>query len=213
MMIGQQQQFTFSSPYGPKEIQKMSILKEIEQRRANRALATKAIADEVLTRLAQAAHMAPSSLNSQPWRMITVREPEALAKLKETLAPGNYWAKKAPAITAFVTNPAWGLKAGDITFTPFELGMAAMAYQIQAIAEGLYVHPIAGYNNKDAKEALGIREEDTLQTLIVLGYPGDQKELNEKHLESENGPRVRKSLDEVACFDHWDDRLVPKPKK
>ena len=191
----------------------MPILKEIEQRRAYRALATKPIADEVLTRLAEAAHMAPSSLNSQPWRMITVRESEALAKLKETLTPGNYWAKKAPAITAFVTNPDWGLKLAEVTYTPFELGMAAMAYQIQAIAEGLFVHPIAGYNAKEAKACLGIREEDTLQTLIILGYPGDVEGLSEKHLESENSPRIRKSLDEVACFDHWDERLVPKPKK
>lgn len=191
----------------------MPILKEIEQRRANRALATKAIPEDVLLRLAEAAHMAPSSLNSQPWRMITVKGPEALAKLKETLAPGNYWAQKAPAITAFVTNPEWGLKLGEVTYTPFELGMAAMAYQIQAIAEGLFVHPIAGYNAKEAKEALGIREEDTLQTLIILGYPGEEEDLNAKHLEIENGPRIRKSLDEVACFDHWDERLAPKQKK
>ena len=191
----------------------MPILKEIEQRRAKRALATKAIPEEVLLRLAEAAHMAPSSMNSQPWRMVTVKDPEALDRLKETLAPGNYWAKKAPAITAFVTNAAWGLQIGDITFTPFELGMAAMAYQIQAVAEGLFVHPIAGYNVKEAKEALGIRDEDTLQALIVLGYPGAEDELNEKHLEIENSPRSRKSLDEVACFDHWDERLIPKAKK
>ncbi|MBI9096254.1 MAG: nitroreductase family protein [Sphaerochaeta sp.] len=191
----------------------MPIVKEIEQRRAKRALAAKAITEEVLLRLAEAAHMAPSSLNSQSWRMITVKDPEALDKLKETLAPGNYWARKAPIITAFVTNPTWGLILGDVTFTPFELGMAAMAYQIQAVAEGLYVHPIAGYNAKEAKEALGIRNEDTLQTLIVLGYPGDEEDLSEKHLESEHSPRIRKSLDEVACFDHWDERLIPKPKK
>lgn len=191
----------------------MPILKEIETRRAKRALATKAIQEDVLLRLAEAAHMAPSSLNSQPWRMITVKEPEALRKLKETLTPGNYWAKNAPAITAFVTNPAWGLTLGGVSFTPFELGMAAMAYQIQAVSEGLYVHPIAGYNAKDAKEVLGIREEDTLQTLIILGYPGEEKGLNENHLTSENGPRSRKSLDEVVSFDRWDERLVPKPKK
>ncbi len=191
----------------------MPILKEIAMRRAKRALATTPIAEEILLRLAEAAHMAPSSLNSQPWRMITVREPKALNMLKETLAPGNYWARKAPAITAFVTNPEWGLKLGDVTYTPFELGMAAMAYQMQAVAEGLYVHPIAGYNAIEAKEALGLRPEDTLQTLVILGYPGDEKELNEKHLESENSPRSRKDLEEVACFDRWDDRLVPKPKK
>ena len=191
----------------------MKILKEIETRRAKRALATTPIQEEVLLRLAEAAHMTPSSLNSQPWRMITVKETAVLDRLKETLSPGNYWAKKAPAITAFITNPAWGLTLGEVTYTPFELGMAAMAYQIQAVAEGLFVHPIAGYNAKEAKEVLGIREEDTLMTLIILGYPGEENGLNEKHLENENSPRSRKSLDEIASFDRWDERLVPKPKK
>ncbi len=191
----------------------MALLKEIETRRAKRALATTPIEEKVLLRLAQAAHLAPSSMNSQPWRMITVKDPIVLDKLKETLAPGNYWAKKAPAITAFITNPSWGLTLGDVAYTPFELGMAAMAYQVQAVAEGLYVHPIAGFTSKDAKKVLGIREEDTLVTLIILGYPGESEGLSEKHLESENSLRSRKSLDDVACFDLWDDRLVPQTKK
>ncbi len=191
----------------------MKILKEIETRRAKRALATTPIQQEVLLRLVEAAHMTPSSLNSQPWRMITVKDPAVLDKLKETLSPGNYWAKNAPAITAFVTNSAWGLTLGDVSYSPFELGMAAMAYQIQAVAEGLYVHPIAGYNAQAAKEVLGIRAEDTLQTLIVLGYPGEKNGLNEKHLESESSKRDRKNLEEVASFDRWTELLVPKSKK
>ena len=188
----------------------MPILPEIATRRAKRAISTKTITDEVLLRLVEAAHMAPSSMNSQPWRMITVKDPQILAKLKETLTPGNYWAKKAPAITAFITNPEWGLTLGELSFTSFELGMAAMAYQIQAIKEGLYVHPIAGYNAKEAKDLLGIKEGDTLQTLIILGYPGEEIGLNEKHLESENSPRSRKSLGDVACFDRWNENLTPK---
>ncbi|MDT4762713.1 nitroreductase family protein [Sphaerochaeta sp. PS] len=191
----------------------MPILKAIETRRAYRALSTKPIEKEVLLRLAEAAHLSPSSLNSQPWRMITVTDPTILASLKGTLTPGNYWAKKAPAITAFVTNPAWGLTMGGVAYTPFELGMAAMAYQVQAVAEGLFVHPIAGFNVQAAKAVLGIREEDTLQTLVILGYPGPLDGLNEKHLESEKAPRVRKNLDEVASFDRWNEKLLPKQKE
>lgn len=191
----------------------MPILKEIDQRRAKRALATTPIAEEVLLRLAKAAHTAPSSFNYQPWRMVTVKDPEVLAKLKETIAPRNYWVNNAPAITAFVTNPDWSLTLADVPYSHFELGMATMAYQIQAIAEGLYVHPIVGFNNKDAKKVLGIREEDTLQVLVILGYPGEKDTLNETHLASENSQRIRKNLDEIIAFDRWDDRLIPESKE
>lgn len=192
----------------------MAIMKQIESRRAYRALSSRPIDRDVLVRLVQAAHLAPSAANNQPWRIITVTDPERLEALKATLAGGNYWAKTSPAIAAFVTSPEWDLRLDSgRDYALFALGMAAMAYQLQAVEEGLYVHPIAGFNAAAAKQVLGIPEQAVLETLIILGYPGDSSGLSEKHLESEKGPRQRKPLDEVAAFDVWNDRLVPPAKK
>lgn len=192
----------------------MAILKALETRRAYRALDTRPIPKEVLLRLVEAAHLSPSASNNQPWRILTVVDPAALEALKATLTPGNYWAKKSPAIAAFVTNPEWDLRLdGGRDYAPFALGMAAMAYQIQATEEGLRSHPIAGFDAQAAKRVLGIPESAVLETLVVMGYPGDASLLSEKHQESEKGPRVRKPLDEVAAFDAWNDRLLPPAKK
>lgn len=192
----------------------MAILRQIEARRAYRALDTKPITKDVLLRLVEAAHLSPSAANSQPWRIITVVDPGRLESLKATLSPGNYWAKKSPAIAAFVTSPDWDMRLdGGRDFAFYALGMAAMSYQIQAVEEGLVAHPIAGFNAVAAKQALGIPETAVLETLFVLGFPGDPSGLSEKHLESEKGPRTRKPLDEVAAFDAWDDRLIPPAKK
>lgn len=188
------------------------MLQAIEERRAYRALDTKPIAQEVLVRLAQAAHTAPSAMNNQPWRYITVTDEKMLSNVKETLSPGNYWAKKAPAIVAVVTNNAWGMTLGDRHFAPFELGMATMAYQIQAVSEGLHVHPIAGFNADDAKKVLGISKDDTLMIMLVLGYPGSDSELNEKHKQSERGTRIRMELEKVHAFNAWDESLRPQAK-
>jgi len=187
----------------------MAILGALEKRRAFRALKTDPIDSQILLRLVQAAHLAPSSGNNQPWRIITVVDELILEKLKGTLSRGNYWAKKAPAITAFVTNLNWSLVMGDREYAPFELGMAAMAYQMQAITEGLYAHPIAGFNASAAKEVLSIDEENILETLIILGYPGDASDLNEKHQQLESSLRDRKPLDEVAAFNTWNTKLNP----
>ncbi len=188
------------------------MLQAIEERRAYRALDTKPISEEVLIRLAQAAHTAPSAMNNQPWRYITVTEEQQLSKIKQTLSPGNYWAKKAPAIVAVITNNTWGMALGDRHYAPFELGMATMAYQLQAVAEGLHVHPIAGFNAEEAKKVLGIAQGDTLMIMLVLGYPGSDAELNEKHKESERGGRIRMDLNKVHAFNQWDERLQPQPK-
>lgn len=185
----------------------------LSKRRAYRALAEKSISPAVLTTLAEAAHTSPSWGNSQPWRLVTVFEPSALATLKEALTPGNYWALKAPAITAFVTHPDWGGRLdGGREYALFDTGQAALAYQVQAVTEGLYVHPVAGFDQAKAKAALGIPEDFVLVTLVILGWPGSPEGLSEKHLESEKGPRNRKPLSEVFAENRWSENLVP-PKK
>jgi nitroreductase len=189
------------------------LLKQIESRRAYRALDPAPIAEDVLLRLAQAAHLAPSSNNNQPWRIVTVVDPERLGAVKDSLTPGNYWARKAPAIAAFASKAEWSSRLDDgRDLAWFELGMAAMAFQLQAVEEGLRVHPIIGFDAEAAKRAIGIPPDVTLEVLVVLGYPGESSGLSEKHLASESSDRRRKPLEEVAAFDSWNDRLVPPAK-
>ncbi|MFA5468258.1 MAG: nitroreductase family protein [Sphaerochaetaceae bacterium] len=187
----------------------MSLIKAIENRRAYRALSEKPIPREVLLHLVDAAHLAPSSGNNQPWRIITVVDEPYLSRLKESLSGGNYWALKAPAITAFITDPAWSLRLKEREYALFELGMAAMNYQLQGVEEGLYVHPIAGFSSTKAKAALGMAEEALLLTLIILGYPGDSSDLSDKHKAQERAPQVRKPLDQISAFNQWRGELNP----
>jgi nitroreductase len=187
----------------------MALLEAIEKRRAYRALSEKPISKEVLLRLVEAARLAPSSANNQPWHIVTVVDEPYLSKLKESLSGGNYWALKSPAIAAFITKPEWSLRLKEREYALFELGMAAMNYQLQAVEEGFYVHPIAGYNSDQAKEVLGLKGDEILLTLIVLGYPGESSHLSEKHLQQESAVQVRKSIDEIATFNRWNGDLNP----
>jgi len=189
----------------------MPLLKSIEMRRSFRALDEKPIQNEILLRLAEAARLTPSWGNKQPWRIVTVTAPSQLTALKATLTPGNYWAKKSPAIAAFVTSLDWDGRLDDgRDYALFDLGMAAMAYQLQAVEEGLIAHPIAGFDAASAKRVLDIPETAILETLIILGFPGDPSGLSEKHLASETSARLRKPVDEIAGFDRWSDQLVPQ---
>ena len=188
----------------------MALLSALQERRAYRALASTPVDRTILNRLLEAAHTAPSSGNNQPWRMIVVDDPAQLEALKRTLAGGNYWAQKAPVITAFITHPSWSMQIGGRDFAYFELGMAAMAYQTQGVAEGLYVHPMAGFNADAAKQVLGVDNDFVLMVLMAVAYPGEKEGLSDKHLESEDGPRIRKDLDAVSNYARWDARLVPQ---
>ena len=191
----------------------MQILGAIEKRRAYRALSEAPIDAEVLRRLERAATLAPSCSNNQPWRIVTVTAPDRLEALKAALSSGNYWAKKAPAIAAFVTDLSWDARLeGGRDYALFDLGQAAMAFQLQAVEEGLFVHPIAGFNQAAAKRALDIPDGLILETLIILGHPGDPGSLSEKHQAAERSPRDRKPLEAVSARNAWNEALVPPPK-
>ena len=40
--------------------------------------------------------------------------------------------------------------------------------------------------------------------MVVVGYPGDETFLNEKHQQLEHGPRIRKPESEVICYNAWE---------
>ncbi|WP_216664393.1 MULTISPECIES: nitroreductase family protein [unclassified Oceanispirochaeta] len=181
------------------------ILKEIEERRALRALSEKKIPEELLLRVLEAATLAPSCANSQPWRFLVLNNPETLKIVKEHLAGGNYWGKKSPAVIAVITREDLDAQLpGNRNYAFFDTGMACMNLQLQAHKEGLISHPIAGFRAIELREALAISDDYTLLTLIILAYPGGEEELSEKHLIQEKSPRLRKPFSEVVFFNNWE---------
>lgn len=180
------------------------IISEIEMRRAKRALDEREIPGEVLGRILNAARIAPSCFNNQPWRLVVVNGQETLNKLKEHLSDGNYWAKRSPCIIGAATEAELDCKLSDKReYALFDTGLAVENMVLQAFREGLIAHPIAGFKPVPIKELLGIPEQYILITLVILGYPGDISVLSEKHQQSELSGRERKPENEVIAFNGW----------
>lgn len=180
------------------------ILKEIEERRAKRALTDEKIPADVVARLMTAATYAPSCFNSQPWRFLVATEEQSLEALRKTLSGGNYWAKKAPLIVAVATKLALDARLSDgRDYALFGCGLATENLLLQAFSEGLYAHPMAGYDPLAVKEAFHIPEDYIVINLVAVGYPGPLDGLSEKHVAAENSERSRKDEAEVICYNQW----------
>lgn len=180
------------------------LVPEIAKRRARRAIDTRPIPVEVVDRLKSAATLAASCANNQPWRYVFVQEKDTLDAVKVHLSGGNYWAKTAPLIVLVATRldlDASLSNGRDYAF--FDTGMAVASLMLQATKEGLYAHPIAGFDPPGAKQVAGVPEDYTLLTLVIVGYPGDESDLNEKHAAAERAERERKPIDEVTADDGW----------
>jgi len=182
------------------------ILRAIEERRARRALSDRPVDRETAETLLRAAHLAPSCANNQPWRLISVDDPEVLSAVKASLTKGNSWAAPAPLIVAVASRVDLDCRIPDgREYYLFGCGLAAMNLMIQATQLGLIAHPIAGFRQRELKPVLGIPEEYAVIALIIVGYPSDDpSRLSEKHLAEETGPRVRRPLDAVVSWNRFD---------
>jgi len=181
-----------------------TILKEIDARRARRAYDERPVGSDVVDRILAAATLAPSCSNKQPWRFVVVDREPGLGRVRESLQPGNYWAKKAPLYVLAVTDISLNcMLDDDRNYALFDTGLAVMNLMLQATAEGLYAHPIAGFQPVPMKEAFGIPAGHSLIAVVVLGYPGDETGLNEKHRAAEHEGRMRKAISEVVFRGGW----------
>lgn len=151
-----------------------------------------------------AATYAPSCFNNQSWRFVVVKRDEPLNKLHEALSTGNYWMKNAPVIVIVATKPELSCQLSDRRdYAFFDCGLAVENLMLQTISEGLYAHAIAGYDPIKVKQAFLIPEEFIVITLVTIGYPGDDRHLNEKHRNLEHSSRDRKPESEVISYNTW----------
>lgn len=176
-----------------------AISDNIQIRRAFRGIRQDPVSDEDLRTLIQAAHLAPSCMNKQPWRFTVVRSKEKLEKLYEALSGGNYWMKYAPALIVVHTKDEYGCQLSDKrNYALFDTGTAVGLLLTQATQMGIVAHPVAGYEPEKVKEVLGI--DGIVITIIAVGYWGNFGILNERHLASEESPRQRLPLEEIVKF-------------
>lgn len=182
----------------------MELLEELSGRRAYRSISSEPIAPEVVARLLSAATLAPSCYNNQGWRYVAVSDPEALEKLRPSLSEGNAWALEAPLLILACTKPSLSCRLDEgRDYAYFDLGLSAMALMLQAQKEGIVAHPIAGFNPKKAKAALGVPADYVALALLVCGYRGENARLADWQLEREKGERQRKPVADVAFRDSW----------
>jgi len=200
-----------------KEVFMSEAIPAIETRRARRALTDRPIDLETAETLLRAAHLAPSCNNTQPWRLIAIDDAAVLDSIKEAMPGGNYWTKPSPLIVAVVSRHDLDCTLSDgRDYFLFGCGMAIGNLMLQATHMGLTAHPIAGFKPKQVKEILGIPENYTLITLVILGHPTeDLSRLSDKHREAELGPRERRPLDEVVKWNRFefDDPAPPEARR
>jgi len=178
----------------------------IRERWSPRAFADKPVPQDLLRSIFEAARWAPSSNNEQPWAyIVAVREDkENFDKMLSVLVEFNAnWAKSASVLALAVTKLAFAKNNTPNRNAQYDTGAATLLLSVEATANGLAVHQMAGFSHEKAREVFGIPEGWDAIAALAIGYPGDPASLPQPLRDRELAPRTRKPIAEFVMAGHW----------
>jgi nitroreductase len=182
------------------------ILDLLRRRWSPHAFDARPVEADKLHRVLEAARWAMSSYNEQPWNYIigTKDHPEDWQRLFDCLEEGNRaWAHTAPVLMLSVASLKFARNGTPNREAQHDVGAASAMMTIQATAEGLFVHQMAGFKMAQARQTFQIPDDHEPMAAIAMGYPGDINVLPENLKQRTLGPRVRKPLSQIVFRGKW----------
>ena len=178
------------------------IVPLIAERWSPRAYDGSALPQADLDVILEAAGLAPSAFNYQPWRFLYAhRADEAVfARFLEPLVPFNQsWAAHGSVLLYIVSeeNMGAGTDAKPNYSHSFDAGAAWAMLALQAQAMGYHSHAMTGVDFAKAREVLGVPEGFRVDAVVVLGRQAPADQLPEP-LRSREVMSGRKPVGEVA---------------
>jgi len=180
----------------------MNFSELIQKRRSVRKYSDRPVAKEDLLKCLEAARIAPSACNSQPWHYIVIDEPELRKRVAARIFSGlysmNQFAKEAPVLVAVVSEKmkflaAVGSQVRGTQYALMDVGIACEHLILQAQELGIGSCWMGWFDEKALKEELRIPKNKKIDIVIALGYPAEEKIV----------PKTRKVLAEISSFNKY----------
>ncbi len=173
----------------------------IHKRQSTRNYLPDPVKREYLEKCLEAARLAPSACNSQPWHFIIVDEPVLKKELTEKIFSGPYamnnFAKQAPVIAVIISEKSTFMaKIGGYfrgtAYYLIDIGIAVQHFILQAAELGLGTCWIGWFNESQAKKILKIPRGKKIDCVISLGYPMEDLR-----------PKKRKPIEDMRSYNKF----------
>lgn len=168
-------------------------------RRSIRRYLPTPIEREKLLACLEAARLAPSAHNSQPWRFIVVDDPEIKDRLASAAFSGIYsgskFAARAPVILVLLAKTAimahgLGGRLQRVPFHLLDIGIAGEHIALQAQELGLATCWMGWFNYRKVRKVLGVPRKYKIMAMMPVGYAEKRP----------NREPPRRTLDEIVTY-------------
>ncbi len=178
----------------------MDVFEAIQERRSIRAYQDTPVPREKLEKILEAARLAPSAGNVEPWHFIAVTDSEK----RKILSKGRFakFLSEAPVVIV-----ACGDKKASPDWYAIDVALAMENMVLTATSEGLSTCCVGSFEEQEVKETLKVPDNFEVLLLLTVGYSRKKLDLTRKlvHL-----AHSRKSLSEVASEETFGKRLTPQ---
>src|SRR6185436_2995359 len=156
------------------------------------------VSREHLTALLEAARWSPSCNGDEPWRYLLwerAANPEGWQKAFDCLSDNNKkWVKNVPVLMLSCAGSVFAHNGKPNRWGQHDAGAASLSMALQAVALGLNMHQMGGFDAAKAREAFQIPEEYTPMAMIAIGYQTSPDVLDDETKQKELRPRARKPI-------------------
>ncbi len=180
----------------------MNFLELSKIRESCRAYADKPVEREKLLYCFEAARMAPSACNSQPWRYVAVTEGDKVAQMVgcvyDGVLPINRFATEVPTFVAVVEGAVklsakLSGKVDEQKYAQMDIGLSVANFCLAAAEQGLGTCIMGWFKEKKVKEILGIPEGLKVRLILAVGYPKN----------TEPREKSRRSVEDTVSFEKY----------
>ena len=168
----------------------MAVLEAIRKRYSCRTYQDKAIEQEKLNTILEAARLAPSAKNMQDWRFVVVTDKEKKHKLAEA-ANNQKFIENAGAIIVACSICTEIMRCGQ-PVGPIDVAIALEHIALQAAQLGLATCWIGSFYPDKVRPIVGIPQGIEIVELMLVGYPADKPK----------EPK-REPMEKIVCYDSW----------
>ena len=151
---------------------------------------------EKIDRILEAARLAPSACNGQPYHFTVCRGDTAkeVALLTRGMGGMNKFAVDAPVLIVisempYVKSAALGAKVKGNDYRSMDIGIAAAYLTAEAAAQGLGTCILGWFDDEKIRKICGLQQP--VRLVITLGYPGENDKIRDKK---------RRPMEELATW-------------
>ena len=169
----------------------MEFSELIEKRYSARAYKSDPVEDDKLQQVLEAARLAPTAANLQPFQLIVIHTAGREAELKRIYS--RDWFVQAPLVICACGIPGqgWVRKDGK-SYNDVDVAIVMDHLILAATNLGLGTCWIAAFDPPAAREVLDLPDDVEPIAFTPLGYPAD-----------EPGRQKRKALSELVRYESW----------